>query len=61
MTQTSRARAPRTLVAMLLGTALLLLVSACGMNAQTPQPYTPAEGVNVDVGARRGSWSRSAT
>src|SRR6478609_4579438 len=51
VTQTSRARAPRTLVATLLGTALLLLVSACGMNAQTSQPYTPAEGVNADVGA----------
>jgi hypothetical protein len=51
VTQTSRARAPRTLVATLLGTALLLLVSACGMNAQTSQPYTPAEGVNADVGS----------
>ena len=50
MTQTSRARAPRTLVATLLSTALLLLVSACGMDAQTLQPYTPAEGVNADVG-----------
>ena len=50
MTQPSRARAPRTLVATLLS-ALLLLVSACGMDAQTSQPYTPAEGVNADVGA----------
>ena len=50
MTQTSRARAPRTLVATLLGTALLLLLSACGMDAQTAQPYTPAEGVNANVG-----------
>lgn len=49
MTQSSRARAPRTLVATLLS-ALLLLVSACGMDAQTSQPYTPAEGVNADVG-----------
>src|SRR5690242_12568081 len=50
VTQTSRARAPRTLVATLLGTALLLLMSACGMDAQTAQPYTPAEGVNANVG-----------
>ncbi len=49
MTQPSRARATRTLVATLLS-ALLLLVSACGMDAQTSQPYTPAEGVNADVG-----------
>ena len=38
------------LVATLLGLALLTLVSACGMNAQTLQPYTPAEGVNFNVG-----------
>jgi hypothetical protein len=50
VTQTSRARAPRTLVATLLGAALLLLVSACGMDVQTARPYTPAEGVNADVG-----------
>ncbi|GAA3717616.1 hypothetical protein GCM10022204_41920 [Microlunatus aurantiacus] len=49
MTQPSRARANRTLVATLLS-ALLLLVSACGMDAQTTQPYTPAEGVNADAG-----------
>ena len=55
MTQTSRARAPRTLVATLLGAALLLLMSACGMDAQTTQPYTPAEGVNVNVGPA-GKW-----
>ena len=40
--------------------ALLLVVSACGMDAQTSQPYTPAEGVNVDVG-RPVEWCRSAT
>ena len=34
----------------MLGLALLTLVSACGMEAQTMQPYTPAEGVNFNVG-----------
>jgi hypothetical protein len=43
-------RVHRSLVATLLGLALLTLVSACGMNAQTLQPYTPADGVNFDVG-----------
>ena len=36
-----------------LAAAALLAVlptSACGMNAQTLKPYTPAEGVNFDVG-----------
>ena len=28
----------------------LVLVGACGNNAQTLRPYTPAEGVNVDAG-----------
>jgi hypothetical protein len=28
----------------------LLLVAGCGMNAQTSKPYTPGEGVNIDVG-----------
>ncbi len=28
----------------------LLLVSGCGFGAQTLRPYTPAEGVNFDVG-----------
>jgi hypothetical protein len=28
----------------------LLLVAGCGMNAQTTKPYTPAEGINIDVG-----------
>lgn len=27
----------------------LLALTACGMNVQTNKPYTPAEGVNVDV------------
>ena len=29
---------------------LLLVGGACGTDAQTLRPYTPAEGVNVDVG-----------
>ena len=29
---------------------LLFLAAACGQNAQTNRPYTPAEGVNIDVG-----------
>jgi hypothetical protein len=29
---------------------LLLVAGACGRNAQTDQPYTPAEGSNIDVG-----------
>ena len=28
----------------------MLVVGACGTDAQTLRPYTPAEGVNVDVG-----------
>ena len=48
-------RVHRSVVATLLGLALLTLVSACGMNAQTLQPYTPAEGVNVNVGPT-GEW-----
>ena len=42
-----RARGLAGLLAIL---ALLLTVAACGTDAQTLQPYTPAEGVNVDVG-----------
>lgn len=48
-------RVHRPLVATLLGVALLALVTACGMNAQTLQPYTPAEGVNANVGPT-GEW-----
>jgi hypothetical protein len=29
---------------------LLFAMSACGFDAQTLQPYTPSDGVNVDVG-----------
>ena len=37
-------------VAVLLSLGLLFLATACGMDVQTNQPYTPAEGVNVDAG-----------
>ncbi len=33
-----------------LASGLLLVVSACGFDAQTLAPYTPAAGVNVNVG-----------
>jgi hypothetical protein len=36
--------------ALLLTMGLLLGTAACGNNAQTLQPYTPAEGINLDVG-----------
>lgn len=52
MAQLARTRAPRSLVATLLGVALLTFLSACGLKAQTVLPYTPAEGVNVNVGDR---------
>lgn len=48
-----RSRAPRGvrgLAAVLLAAGLLLATAACGTDAQTLRPYTPAEGVNVDVG-----------
>ena len=41
-----RRRAARTIVA---GVGVSLLLTGCGFNAQTLQPYTPAHGVNVDV------------
>ena len=36
--------------ALLLAIGLLLATGACGTNAQTLQPYTPGEGINLDVG-----------
>lgn len=41
-------RAARTLAALLLA---LGLVAGCGFDAQTLQPYTPADGANLDVGS----------
>jgi hypothetical protein len=35
---------------LLLLIGLLLVAGACGRNAQTDKPYTPAEGANIDVG-----------
>ena len=57
MAHLARNRVHRSLVATLLGLALLTLVSACGsgQDAQTHQPYTPAEGVNFNVGPT-GKW-----
>jgi hypothetical protein len=43
-------RGRRGLVALLLAVGLLLGAAACGTDAQTLKPYTPAEGVNFDVG-----------
>ncbi len=40
----------RGLWALLAALGLVLVVGACGTDAQTLRPYTPAEGVNVDVG-----------
>lgn len=43
-----RRRAASTFVA---GLGVSLLLTGCGFNMQTLQPYTPAHGVNVDVAA----------
>src|ERR671920_153284 len=40
----------RGLVGLLAVLGLLLVTAACGTDAQTLKPYTPAEGVNLDVG-----------
>lgn len=45
-----RGRAGRGLAALLLAVGLLLGTAACGNDAQTLRPYTPAEGINFDVG-----------
>ena len=37
---------------LLLVIGLLLVSGACGMDVQTNRPYTPSEGVNIDVGDR---------
>ncbi|MET0692590.1 MAG: hypothetical protein ABWX96_14955 [Propionibacteriaceae bacterium] len=43
-------RLSRLGAAVVFSLTLVLTVSACGMDVQTNQPYTPAEGVNFDVG-----------
>ncbi len=43
-------RGGRGVAALLLVVGLLLSTAACGSDAQTLKPYTPAEGVNFDVG-----------
>jgi hypothetical protein len=51
-------RAAGALLGLLAGLALLA-TSGCGFDAQTLQPYTPAMGVNADVGADRGIHVRN--
>lgn len=41
----------RSLHALLLTVAAALVLTGCGFSAQTLQPYTPSNGVNLDVGA----------
>jgi hypothetical protein len=50
--QTGSARGARArgLAGLLAVLGLMLTVGACGTDAQTLKPYTPAEGVNLDVG-----------
>lgn len=43
-----RRRGARTVVA---GVGLALLLTGCGFDVQTLQPYTPAHGVNVEAGS----------
>jgi hypothetical protein len=38
------------IAALLLTAGLLVTTGACGTDAQTLRPYTPAEGINLDVG-----------
>ena len=47
---TGPVRALRSAVALLAALGLLLVTGACGNDAQTLRPYTPAEGINIDVG-----------
>ncbi len=43
-------RRPARRIALALSAVALLAVSACGFDAETLQPYTPGNGVNVDIG-----------
>lgn len=49
--QTSPARKRGLIAAAAASAGLLFALSACGFDEQTLQPYTPADGVNVDIGA----------
>lgn len=51
ISQTSKAAGKRGRIgAAVAGAGLLLGLSACGFNVQTLHPYTPADGVNINVG-----------
>lgn len=40
----------RSAVAVVMSAGLAMGLASCGFNAQTLQPYTPAEGVNANIG-----------
>jgi len=46
----ARPRLGRAAAALVLTTGLLLGSAGCGMDAQTLKPYTPGEGINLDIG-----------
>ncbi len=46
----ARGWSPRNVASLLLVIGLLLVAGGCGMDVQTNRPYTPAEGINFDVG-----------
>ncbi len=48
-----RGRLGRGLAALVLSAGVALGAGGCGFDVQTLQPYTPAEGVNVEVGGER--------
>jgi hypothetical protein len=52
-TSTALSRTAR-LAAVLLVTLSVAVTTACGMSAQTSKPYTPSEGINIDVGGYAG-------
>ncbi len=43
-------RGSRLTVATMLALGLVLTATACGMHVQTNNPYTPADGISIDVG-----------
>ena len=51
LAQAGHRRTRQTGAALVLVLGLLFASTACGMDVQTNQPYTPGEGVNFDVGA----------